>query len=164
MFRTKKRLLQLTQNNKFCSVMDSLNGGTVLGDQIWIDLSYVIPPWSSGSSLKWAIKFLLKHNRSLTQFIKSPSSEWRIFLYVLYILINLPGSLNRKENLPDAPLKLIMCMVYFEWPVRYDELYSCLSEINFYTELKKHEIQEKNCINTTTKFLSFLVQIHFNFS
>ena len=41
----------------------------------------VIPPWSSRSSLKWALKFLKKH----TKILKSPWCPWKMFLYTVQL-------------------------------------------------------------------------------
>ena len=70
--------------------------------------AYVIPPSSSGSSLKWAVKFLLKLPL-FTKILKSPSSEWRIFLYVLYIFQKPPWN-ERKVSLMPLWNLSHMCM------------------------------------------------------
>ena len=72
-------------------------------------------PDLQGGSLKWALKFLLKHTtfcqnfkisliwiKNFAKISKSPSSELRIFLYILYIFLN---PFEMKEKSPWCPFE-----------------------------------------------------------
>ena len=74
---------------------------------------HVNPPWSSGRLPEMSPKILIKH----TTFRKFEISLIWIKIFSIYSIHFWKTSLKWKENLPDALLKLITCMV-LSYPLR----------------------------------------------
>ena len=109
---------------------------------------HVIPPWSSGSSLKWAIKFLLNHTTFYQNFEISLIWMKNFLIYSIHFSLT---SLKWKENLPDAPLKHITCMYLSSYtairPHGHSRQMRCQTEIGW--KLMKRQGKSNQWHDTT---------------